>query len=206
MLLLYHSLRIELHLPRIVRLAGLGLYSMIIDDAGFAMCVQAVIAVDSIFKIFLQHNPYFFGAPSGSHLCITPVAITLWIIGLVRYPSIDMWMLEGLFERLVKTAENCTQYWDIVQVRVDIVRRLRRKRTPLGYSQQNQGLLNMGLLPTEAEMHGNAANGHTSVMQEPASIMFESIGESLRKRGFDETVLCDGISISLQAAMGVTMS
>eukprot|EP00842_Homolaphlyctis_polyrhiza_P001364 jgi/Hompol1/2228/HPOL_005896-RA len=119
MLVMYHGFRIELFLPPIMRSTELGLYSVVANNSSFAECVQSAMAIDKIFQVFLQHNPYFYYAPPSIYNALAPVAITLWIMGLVQYKGTDRAMLDACFERLATSAENCAMYWEVVQPGVD---------------------------------------------------------------------------------------
>eukprot|EP00842_Homolaphlyctis_polyrhiza_P001829 jgi/Hompol1/2647/HPOL_006114-RA len=71
MLAIYFNRRIELQLPKIVRMADLGLHHAICSDPNFEMVVQCSLAIVDILKVFLKHNPY---------LCYTLPSITNCLI------------------------------------------------------------------------------------------------------------------------------
>ncbi|KAL2914691.1 hypothetical protein HK105_205830 [Polyrhizophydium stewartii] len=131
MLLKYHTYRIELLLPNIVRMVDLGLYASAASDPLFATCVESTFAIDKMLQVMLAGNPYGYHVPPGFNGCLLSPAKTLWIIGLVRYERVDSATIDAAFDRMIQFSENFSMLWLISQPKLDTLKYMRRVRSPL---------------------------------------------------------------------------
>ncbi|KAL2914697.1 Transcriptional activator [Polyrhizophydium stewartii] len=131
MLAMFHSNRIELHLPSIARMIEFGLYGLALADPMLLVCVESATAIDQIVQVFLERNPYGYFVPPDFVDYVIPLAKMLLILSVVRPVGLDLRAVDEMFERLVLFISNFSLLWHVAQPRLDFVRKLRRSWSPI---------------------------------------------------------------------------